>query len=303
MKITIAGGSSFIGKRLIPILVQQGKHEITVVIRESSDYHKALRNFKNITVVRSEMDNYHQLGKIVKSGDCFINLSWFGSRGNSRMDHEIQRYNYLCTMDAMRSMADNGYKILVSSGSQAEYGQINDVITETTIPSPNTEYGQYKLKIFEETSELSSSYGCRFLEPRYFSLYGPGDYKKTLIMSCLIKMLKNEDIILNSCLQLWDYLFVDDAVNGLIRLIENKEASGAFNFASGNSFTIRDYIQEMEGILNSKSHVVFDSSKDFEGQIINLRADTSHLLKYADGWKPSTSFQEGITITANSLKD
>lgn len=304
MRITIAGGNSFIGKRLIHILSSNDNYDITTVIRTGSNSRLYFENrYGHIRICECDLENYDKLGYIVGEGDCFIDLSWEGSRGSARMDHELQRFNYDCTMKAMQSMIDAGYEILISSGSQAEYGLINDSISEETEPHPNTEYGIYKLKIFEDTLKLAENHKLRFIEPRYFSLYGPDDYEKTLIMACLKKMIDNQDIVLNSCTQLWDYMYVDDAVYALIGLIENHNAFGAFNFATGKSRPIRDFIIDMRDTVGGSSNIFFDDKQDYGGMIINLRADVSKLLKMCSGWKPSTSFPQGIIKTLASLKD
>lgn len=304
MRITIAGASSFIGKRLIK-LVEEEKHEIddlhiNAVIRQGSSYPLQVKNLKNISFIECDMEDYAKLGELVGPGDCFIDLTWKGSRGAARQDHDLQKLNYDCNMAALRSMADAGYTTLVSAGSQAEYGICQDVIKEETPCNPNTEYGKFKLRLYYETMELAEKKGIRFIEPRYFSLYGPGDYEKTLIMANLKKMLANEKIELNECTQLWDYMFVDDAMDGLLRLCDSDAQSGAYDFATGDHKTLREFILEMKDAVGSSSKIDF-GAVHYDGLLINLRPDISK-LKQATNWKPETSFAEGIRLTAESMK-
>jgi len=248
------------------------------------------------------MEEYGKIGEMTGVGDCFIDLSWTGSRGEARLDHELQKFDYECTMAAMRSMADAGYKILVSAGSQAEYGLCSGVITEGTPCNPNTEYGKFKLNIYEETKELCERRGIRFIEPRYFSLYGPGDYDKSLIMSCIKKMLKNVDVDLNECTQIWDYMYIDDAVKALLKLCESDKTKGVFNFATGNHRMVREFVLDIKTALNSESKVTFGSPmNDFNSLIINIRPSIEKLKSSADSWTATTSFIDGITKTAQSL--
>lgn len=303
MKITIAGANSFIGKRLVAIAEQErdtlGALEIVAVIRKGSPYRGILDTYRNVEIVECNMEDYSHLGDLTGKGDCFIDLAWNGSRGTTRQDHELQKFDYESSMAAMKSMAETGYKTLVSSGSQAEYGIFSDVITEETPCNPNTEYGKYKLQIFHETTELARSYGCRFIEPRYFSLYGPGDYEKTLIMTCIKKMLHDENVELNDCTQIWDYMYVDDAIRALIGLCQNEKASGVFNFATGKHKMIREFVMDIHEALNSRSKVEFGEA-NYNGLIINLMPNIKKLEIYTK-WAPTTTFTDGIKLTAESF--
>lgn len=298
MKIVIAGANGFIGKRLVSIIVEEGKHDLVAVVRPGCSYEPKLPGIK---VLACPMEDYRRIGRLTGRADCFINLTWSGSRGDARQDYGLQKLNYEAAIASMESMAEAGTEILVTSGSQAEYGICNDVITEETCCSPNTEYGYFKLKVYEDGKNLCRKRGIRIIEPRYFSLYGPGDYEKTLVMSCIKKMKAGLDIRLNACTQIWDYMYVDDAVRALLRLCENKEADGVYNFATGNYRMIKEYVMEMKAALHSESKITFDAPESYGGLIINLRPDIGKLLKAAKGWRAVTDFAEGIKLTAEKL--
>lgn len=303
MVFVIAGANSFLGKRMVKLLASNNEHVVIAVVRVGSKSKEFFSMYDNTKVIECNMDDYDKLGVLAGKGDVFINFTWDGSRGEARMNSKLQEYNYLCSISAAKSMLDNGYNILVSAGSQAEYGQIDDIITEETIPRPNTEYGKYKLRIFEELSHLADRYGIRFIEPRYFSLYGPGDYEKTLIMSCIRKMLINEEIVLNPCTQIWDYLYVDDACKALLCLIENKKSFGIYNFASGLFRPLRSYILDIKNALGSNSKVTFGNPDLYNGQIINLQPRIDKLLEDTNGWQPRIPFETGVKEIARDYSN
>ncbi len=290
MKIAIAGANSFIGKRLLNKLSDDN---VIAVVRENCSF-----SYGRATIVHCDMEEYHKLGSLCGEGDIFIDLSWAGSRGIDRQNKEMQMKNYIYSMEAMKSMADVGYKTLVSAGSQAEYGLCDEIITEDTALNPNTEYGIYKVKTYQDTRELATRNGIRFIEPRYFSLYGPGDYDKTLIMATLKKLISGDKVELNECTQQWDYLFVDDAMDGLLGLCKTDEPGGVYNFATGNYHSLREYILDMKDAVGSSSEVEFGAIK-YNGLYIDLRPNVSKLR--ATGWIPNTSFKDGIRKTAKEL--
>lgn len=299
MKVTIAGANSFIGKRMIAYADKQKDLDLALVIRRGGKINLFGLN-KQMPVFECDMADYDKLGSIVGGGDCFIDLSWMGSRGTDRQDSELQSYNYKCNMNAMRSMANAGYSVLVSAGSQAEYGQCSGVILEDTPLNANTEYGKYKVSIYQETTELCKGLGIRFIEPRYFSLYGPGDYEKTLVMSCIEKMLRDIPCELNECTQLWDYLYIDDAVEAVFQLCRNENSIGAYNIATGAHRQLKEYVMDIHETIGNKSPVHFGGIK-YDGLYIDLQPIVEKLKRDAN-WYPKTSFKEGIRRIVTSLK-
>ncbi|MBO4845820.1 MAG: NAD-dependent epimerase/dehydratase family protein [Lachnospiraceae bacterium] len=295
MKVTIAGANSFIGKRMVAIAKNQPDIELILIVRPGS----SVECPEGAKIITCNMEDYEQLGNIAGNGDVFIDLPWLGSRGADRQNPEMQKFNYECNMAAMKSMADAGYKVLISAGSQAEYGQCHGYISEETPLNANTEYGKYKVQIFRETTELAEKYGIRFIEPRYFSLYGPGDYEKTLIMSCIDKMKRNVDVDLNECTQLWDYLYVDDAVEGVFSLCRNEKAEGAYNFATGHYRQLKDFVMDIHEAIGSQSRVRF-GVVEYNGLYIDLQPVVDR-LKTDAAWEYRTSFIDGIKKAAGLL--
>lgn len=296
MRVTIAGANSFIGKRMVAIAKNQPDMVLTLVVKPGS----LVKCPDGAKLVECRMEDYKELGALAGNGDIFIDLSWLGSRGTDRQDSSMQKFNYDCNMSAMRSMADAGYKVLVSAGSQAEYGKCHGFISENTPLNANTEYGKYKVQIFYDTTELANKFGLRFIEPRYFSLYGPEDYNKTLIMSCIDKMKRNEDVNLNECTQLWDYLYVDDAVQGLYALCRNETAEGAYNFATGHYRPLKDFVMDIHKAIESQSTIRF-GVVEYNGLYIDLQPVVDRLKNDAN-WEYKTNFIDGIKKAAGLIE-
>lgn len=111
-------------------------------------------------------------------------------------------------------------------------GPHTEQIAENSECSPNTEYGKAKLAFYEKLSASCAKAGISYKEPRFFSLYGPDDYTGTMILSILRDMLANRPCRLSECRQMWDYLYIDDAIEGLIRLCKEPCPDGVYILAA-----------------------------------------------------------------------
>ena len=94
MIITIAGANSFIARRMIRILAAKKEYEVTAVVRAGSESRHLFAQNRNIKVVECNMEDYGRLGTLTGEGDIFINYSWNGTRGETRMDSTLQKSNY-----------------------------------------------------------------------------------------------------------------------------------------------------------------------------------------------------------------
>lgn len=260
MRYLITGGNSFIGKALTHILLLDG-HEIILVCRGSS--HLDNLNSKQIRIVRyKDMSDVESIKSDVPTADVFVHLAWNGTRGASRNDREAQQRNVEDSMLALQTAKDLGCKLFVEAGSQAEYGLVKETITEETPCHPENEYGKAKLKFGELAEEYCARNGMKFIHLRIVSIFGETDHPGTLVMSCIRKMLNNEDVELSSCQQLWNFVDIEDAVNQIYLLCQHAINSENFTseiylIASRDTRKLRSFVEEMRILTHTKSVLHF----------------------------------------------
>lgn len=298
--ILITGATSFIGLNLLNYLLND--YKIIAIVRSNSQKLEKLPVNVNLSVVELNLEKYDKLPLIITENIYgFIHLAWNGTRGADRENIEIQKLNYKYSISALHSAAKLNAKIFMSAGSQAEYGLQNNIITENTVPKSVTAYGKSKLKFYEYGMEFCKNNNIKFVEPRFFSLYGPGDYEGTLIMSMLDKMLKNEPCDLTDCTQKWNFLNIKDAVAGMKILLESKLVkSGAYNFASNDTRELKNFLLEMKAITKSNSKLNFGAIPHNDSGKYGINPDVTKLL--ATGWKPEVSFENGIKKLINNIR-
>ena len=298
--IIITGATSFIALNFIHEIILNDVH-IYAVTRPQTNKLEKLPKSEKITIIEAEMKDYRMLDiKINEKSDVLINFAWTGTRGADRDNALIQEENYKYSMDAVRAAIRLGCSSVMSAGSQAEYGLVNGEITEETLCKPVTEYGKKKLLFYTEVKKICSQNHISFKEPRFFSIYGNDDYEGTMILSMLEKMIKNEPCDLTECTQKWDFLHVKDAVKGLIKLMECNCENSVYNFGSGVSKPLKNYILEMYKIAKSTSQLNFGAIPFSESGIVSLEPNVKKLMTSCD-WKPEISFEEGIREIVEKL--
>ena len=302
MRIVISGATSMIGAALANKLLDNN-HEVVAVVRLNTKKIETINKSQNLSVVECNMEDYAELNSLIQGKvDVAVSTAWNGTRGADRNNRELQEENYKNSVSFLNIMLSKGCKKFLTAGSQAEYGlwTSKEKLKEDIIPTPNTEYGKYKLKFYEYAKDYCKSNGCILIEPRFFSLYGPKDYEGTLVISTLKKMFENKPCELTECIQLWDFLYIDDAIDGLVKLLENDVSEGVYNFGSGYSAPLKEYIMEMKEITNSDSELHYGAIPYPATGIVNVNPDVSKLINC--GWAPKVSFADGIKTICGSLK-
>jgi nucleoside-diphosphate-sugar epimerase len=223
-------------------------------------------------------------------------FAWNGTRGEDRNNEEMQMLNVENSLSTLKAARKIGCKTFFTSGSQAEYGIQSENVNENAKCQPVTAYGKAKLNFYEIAKDYCQKNNIRLVEPRIFSLYGPGDFKQSLIMSTISKMKENADVELSSCMQLWNYLYINDAVNALILLNENEKAEGVFNLASDDTRVLKDFILDMKDVLQTDSKIIFG-----EQTPSGINPDITKLKNTID-WQEQYTFKDGIKEISDSFR-
>lgn len=294
-RVVITGASSFIGKRLCFALCQKG-YFVYAVVREKYNNKKLFEKMDNLQLMECNMEDYEKLDSLINlKCNIGVMLAWNGTRGMDRNDAKKQEANFAHSVTCLESFLRLGCDTIMTAGSQAEYGiwDKTEKIKETETCNPNTEYGKAKLRLYNVAQKSCAEHNVRLIEPRFFSLYGEDDFEGTMIISMVRNMLENEPCNLTECIQLWDFLYVDDAIRALLALIEEESAEGIFNIGSGISKPLKDYVEEMYSITESKSVLNYGAIAYPPTGIVHTNPSVEKLKKVKH-WKPQISFQEGI---------
>lgn len=294
MKIAITGANSFIGQHLSKRLMED--EHIELILVSSHDIEGI-----GLKTVHLDMEQYGYLGDAIGPVDCLVNLAWKGTRGLSRNNREEQEFSRNCTLAAIQSSLKHGCRKVVLAGSQAEYGSVAGLITEEMECNPNTEYGKSKLQLYGDALNLCHEYNAQCIEPRFFSLYGPGDYQGTMVISILKKMIQGEDCDLTQGIQMWDFLYIDDAVSAIHGIICKEIHEGCYNIGNGGYRQLREFILEMKEVSKSRSKLNFGAIPYPDTGVVSICPDVSK-LKISIGWRPQVNFKDGIGRVLLSLE-
>jgi GDP-L-fucose synthase len=164
----------------------------------------------------------------------------------------------------------------------------------------NEPYATAKLAGMSMCQAYNDQYGTNFLSVIPTNLYGPNDNydpQQSHVMAALIQKFQIAKINGYKEVTLWgtgsprrELMFVDDAADASLFLMQNYEGSKPVNIGVGEDRTIRDLAELVKQVVGYEGGIAFDISKP-DGVPRKL-LDVSCLQDM--GWKAQTDLEEGI---------
>ncbi|MEG0565559.1 MAG: NAD-dependent epimerase/dehydratase family protein, partial [Hungatella sp.] len=148
MKAVVTGATSFLGVAMIQKLLQKGLEVYAVVRPASLNLAKVPKGAHRIEL---ELESLDRIDEYIKEPcEIFLHFGWDGSGSQNRLRSDVQRKNVVDSMKALEGAGKLGCKRFLFSGSQAEYGMSQTLMTEDMTCHPVSEYGKAKLAFYEQ---------------------------------------------------------------------------------------------------------------------------------------------------------
>lgn len=302
-KVIITGPTGAVGVAVINELVEQGA-EVVAVCRCDSKRISSIPQNKQVKIVECNLEEIEKLPELVegRNYDAFFHFAWDGTYGETREDLYLQSSNIVYSLKAVEVANVLGCKVYIGAGSQAEFGNVEGVISSDTPCNPTTGYGIAKLSACMMTRNLCEKYGIRHEWCRIISLFGPYDGAYTMVMSGIIKMLKGEHAAYTKGEQNWDYIYSKDAARAFYLVAKCGKHGAVYCLGSGHSRKLKEYIFAIRDAINPKIEIGIGEIEYYQNQVMNLQVDISNLIEDTD-FHIHYSFEKGIQETIEWAKE
>ena len=132
---------------------------------------------------------------------------------------------------------------------------------------------------------------------RIFNTYGPRMLPNDgrVVSNFIVQALKGEDLTLyGNGEQTRSFCYMDDLLEGMIRLMEQEETVGPVNIGNPNEFTIRELAETVLKKVESKSSIIEMPLP--EDDPTQRKPDISKAQKIL-GWEPKVQLEQGLDQT------
>lgn len=287
MRIFVTGGTGFIGKSLVTLLLSKG-HELLVLTRGADG-----QTHNNLTAVVGDLNEPSTFRDVLKSfsPNCSVHLAWQGLPDYS---FENCRNNLLAGLNLFKMLRETGCNKVVAVGTCWEYGGLSGIVHEGNVGSSLNLFASFKLALKQVGDSFLNSPDSNFVWVRPFFVYGPEQRPTALIPTVLRSLNLNEIPSIQNVGAVNDFVHVDDAAIAIAILSEVDGTRGVYNIGSGEPRSVWEVVNQIAQSLK-QSEVYEHREPLLDGA---FWADTQRITGL--GWKPRFGFQQGISQTVNT---
>lgn len=282
--VLISGITGFLGSSLGDFFINHNFNVIGLK-RSTSNTWRCVEYYDKIQWIDVDNNSWQKLA-INSCPDVIIHAAWHGVTAETRNDLHQQLRNLELTADLLLIAQKTGVKQFIGLGSQAEYGQLNRIVTEEDPLLPDTAYGTVKIMTSNMIELFCRANNIAWFWLRIFSVFGEKESEDWLIPSAIKKMILQEDeILLSDCNQKYAYMYVNDFAKIIYNLVERYtySVSGVYNVSSKNAISLKNVLEKIKiQLQNSITNLNFGSlstrpfqSMHLEGNMDKFRMNVS----------------------------
>jgi UDP-glucose 4-epimerase len=301
----VLGGTGFIGAWTARALHAQGA-EVTIAARDPARADAAVGPLApSVRIEMTDLTSPTALDRLMQASRPAVvfNLAGYGVDRAERDPMAMAAVNTdLPGRLAVRLAADaapgwTGPR-LVHAGSALEYGRNAGVLSESRTPHPTTEYGRTKLDGTRAIEACCAASGLRAVVARLFTVYGPGEHPDRLLPALVRAALSGDRLALTSGRQRRSFTYVEDVVEGLLRLGASAAGPGTVvNLAGPRLHTVREFAETAAAVLGvDPARLDFGALPDREDEMWHGEVDVAR-LRGLTSWMPGTTLPDGIRRT------
>ena len=282
-KVLVTGATGFLGSRIVRGLLSH-KHQVVALRRSHSSPHYLAPWAEQLTWVDLHKEPVETLFSSHSDVDVVIHTATsYGRNGESEAD--IDEANIHFPLAILSGALSSGVSMFIN--------------TDTSLSAQASHYAASKKSFLKSAKKRCEGGPIRLVNMVLEQVFGPGDgaskFTSYVISGCHNNV---SELALTEGQQQRDFIYIDDAVDAFMRVIEADVSAPyqEYPLGLGTTVTIRDFVEMVKRITGADTRLCFGAVPYRTNEVMMSRADTAPLN--ALGWQPQIDLEEAIRRTA-----
>ncbi len=305
MRILVTGGAGFIGSHLCGRLLGDG-HEVLCLdnfFTGRCDNVEHLKDGGRFRLIRHDV-----VEPIESEAEAIYHLACPASPGHYQLDPvKTAKTSVLGAINVLELAARTGARILLASTSEvygdpqehpqkeSYWGHVNPVGLRSC-------YDEGKRLAETLSMDYHRQAGVDIRIVRIFNTYGPRMLPDDgrVVSNFIVQALSGRPLTLyGDGTQTRSFCYIDDLVEGLVRMMDAEGFTGPVTLGNPQEFTIRELAQKVLAITGSGSGVV---KKPLPPDDPTRRRPDITLAAERLGWRPAVALDQGLARTVEYFR-
>jgi UDP-glucose 4-epimerase len=295
VKVLLTGASGFIGHNVL--LRAPREWHIVALYNHTPGLEDFVRHQRldHVRAVRCDLTDAAAVSALARSDGSFDACLYLAANGDPARSAERPAWDLQLNTLALVTCLEHirfGHFVYVSSG--AVYDGLSGTVTPATPVAPLLPYAisklasEHYLRAFAGRRKTVGS----FVNVRFFGAYGPYEPDRKITTRWIRGLMsgQREFQVRGNGENLIDFMYVDDAVEGFLKVTASAGYNGTVDFASGTPVTVNAVVQTMARVLGADVTIRHEGHTE---EYIQFRsADTAMRDRF--GIVPQVTFDDGV---------
>jgi NAD dependent epimerase/dehydratase len=247
-----------------------------------------LRDPEAIRLASQGVDTIFHLGALIAIPYSYIH------------PREVVETNIMGTLNILIAARDNHVRRIIHTSTSEVYGTAQYTPIDERHPlQGQSPYSASKIG----ADQIAESFNCAFDLPvttlRPFNTYGPRQSARAVIPTIISQALVRDEIHVGSLHPMRDFTFVDDTVEGFVKIAEAEQVIGeVVNLGTGTMVKVGDLIRLVGKLVGKELHAVSESDRlrPENSEVLKLQSDNRKARELID-WVPQVLLEDGLRRT------
>ena len=308
MKLLVTGGAGFIGSNFVHYILQEHP-DYEVVNLDALTYAGSLENLEGVMdnprhkFVQGRIEDGDLVGQLMEGIDVVINFAAESHVDRSILEPQVFIItNILGTQVLLDAALKWEVKLFYQISTDEVYGALEldstERFTEDSPLRPNSPYAASKTAADLLVRAYHRTFGLPVVISRCSNNYGPRQHPEKFLPTVILNALHGKSVpIYGDGLYVRDWIHVVDHCRAIDLIMSEGRIGDFYNIGTDNEWANIDLAKKILQILG-KPEDLLQSVTDRPGHDRRY-ALVGDKLKRELGWKPSISFDQGLTETVN----
>lgn len=312
IRVFITGAGGFIGSHLTEILVREGA-KVRAFVRYNSRADEGLLKllprdlYQEVEIIGGDLRDSEAVRQAMRDVEVVFHLGALIAIPYSYLHpREVVETNIMGTLNVLMAARDLGTQRVIHTSTSEVYGSAQYVPIDEKHPlQGQSPYSASKIGADKIAESFYRSFDVPVAIVRPFNTFGPRQSARAVIPAIISQALKSDVIRLGALDPMRDFTFVQDTVDGFLRMGWYEAAVGQeVNLGAGASISIGDLAKKILRLTGRDLPIVCEDQRlrPPQSEVMRLHADTRRAKRLIK-WEPRVSLDEGLKRTTEWIND